>query len=108
MDRKCLPSATQMKKKIPLRFKKIQNIGIIIDCTIFYCAHPRSFHRQGNLYWSYTSHTTFGFISDAFECSISDREIALQSGLLDKLHKGDLVLVDRRFTIKDLLKREQI
>ena len=81
------------RKKSPLRFKKSQNIRIIIDCTEFFCAQPRSFHRQGNLYSSYTSHTTFGFISDEFECSISDREIPVQSGL----HRGDLVLADRRF-----------
>ena len=59
----------------------------------------------GNLYSSYKSHTTFGFISYAFECSISDREIVIQSGLLDKLHRGDLVLADRGFTIKDLLNK---
>ena len=106
MDRRCLPSASQMKIKIPLRFKKSQNIRIIIDCTEFFCAQPRSFHRQGNLYSSYTSHTTFGFISDAFEYSISAREITIQSGLLDKLHRGDLVLADRRFTIKDLLNKK--
>ena len=106
---KCLPSASQMKKKIPLRFKKNQNIRIIIDCTEFFCAQPRSFHRQGNLNSSYTSHTTFGFISDAFsECSISDREITIQSGLLDKLHKGVLVLADIGFTIKGLLNKKQI
>ena len=94
-------------KKFCFALKKNQNIRNIIDCTEFFCAQPRSFHRQGNS--SYTSHTSFGFISDAFsECSISDREITIQSGLLDKLHRGDLVLVDRAITFKDLLSKKQI
>ena len=98
-----------MKKKNLLCFKNNQNIRIIIDCTEFFCAQPRSFLRQGNLYSSYTSHTTFGFVSDAFsKCSISDREITIQYGLLDKLHRGDLVLADRGFTIKDVLNKKQI
>lgn len=43
------------------------------------------------------------FISDLFEGSISDEEIVKQSGFLDKLEPGDLVMADRGFRIKKLL-----
>jgi hypothetical protein len=46
------------------------------------------------------------FISDCFEGSMSDRESVLQSGFLDYIEKGDLVLADRGFQIGDLLSKK--
>jgi hypothetical protein len=46
------------------------------------------------------------FVSDAFEGSISDRDIVSKSGFLEKLNAGDLVIADRGFLIKDLLHRK--
>ena len=43
------------------------------------------------------------FTSDAFEGSISDREIVTKCGFLDHIDRGDTVLADRGFTIHDLL-----
>ena len=43
------------------------------------------------------------FISDAFEGSISDRDITVKSGFLEYIEAGDVVLVDKGFTIEDLL-----
>lgn len=43
------------------------------------------------------------FVSDAYEGSISDVEIVKQSGFLDHLEAGDLVLADRGFTIREIL-----
>ena len=42
------------------------------------------------------------FVSDCFEGSISDRQLTIDSGVLDKLVPGDVVLGDRGFTIADL------
>ena len=43
------------------------------------------------------------FCSDLFEGSISDRQITIDSGFLDFIEAGDLVLADRGFVIHDLL-----
>ena len=42
-------------------------------------------------------------MSNLFEGNISDKELAIQSGLLDCLEEGDSVMADRGFNIGDLL-----
>ena len=44
------------------------------------------------------------FVSDAYEGSISDREIVQKSGFLDPIIPGDVIVGDRGFTIDDLVK----
>ena len=41
------------------------------------------------------------FVSDLYTGSISDKEIIIQSGFLDKLSKGDGVMADKGFLIQD-------
>ena len=72
---------------MPVRFKRYKNIRCIIDCTEFFTQRLRHFQRQGNLYSTYKAHTTYKvlvavapngaimFVSDAYEGSVSDREI---------------------------------
>ena len=43
------------------------------------------------------------FISPPYEGSISDKEITKQSGLLDHIDDGDVLLCDRGFLIDELL-----
>lgn len=43
------------------------------------------------------------FISDLYEGSISDRDLVIASGILDKLERGDSVMADKGFEIEDLL-----
>lgn len=100
---------------LPSCFKNLKGIRIIIDCTEFCVEQASYFEPQGHLYSSYKSHGTYKvlvglsptgavmFVSDAFEGSISDVEIVKQSGFLDHLEAGDLVLSNRRFTIKKIL-----
>ena len=40
------------------------------------------------------------FVSDLFEGGIDDVNIFEQSGILDHIHPGDTLLVDKGFTIK--------
>lgn len=48
------------------------------------------------------------FISDGFVGSISDREIVIRSGFLDKVENGDAVLADRGFEISNLLESKGV
>jgi DDE superfamily endonuclease len=48
------------------------------------------------------------YVSDFFEGVISDRQIVVQSGFLDKLQPGDVVLADRGFVIRDLLNERHV
>lgn len=102
-------------RTLPSCFKKFKGIRSIIDCTEFFVEQASNFEQQGNLYSSYKSHGTYKvligisptgavmFVSDAYEGSISDVEIVKQSGFLDHLEAGDLVLADRGFTIREIL-----
>ena len=109
------PTKDIIARNLPACFKPFKGIRVVIDCSEFFVEQPANFEMQGNLYSSYKSHTTykvlFGiapsgaltFISEAYEGSISDVEIVKRSGLLDMLDRGDLVLADRGFTIKETL-----
>ena len=83
------------RQHLPKCFKKYKNIRCIIDCTEVHVQSPGNFEAQGNQYSSYKGHTTYKFlvaiapngailfVSDAYEGSISDKEIVRVSGFLD-------------------------
>lgn len=50
-----------------------------------------------------TQSGAISFISDVYESSMSDKDIFKESGILNKLNEGDLVMVDRGFNVRDLL-----
>jgi hypothetical protein len=93
----------------------LRKVRVVIDCTEIKTQCADNFKQQGNLYSSYKSNATAKiligtapcgscmFVSDAYEGSISDREIVVKSGFLDCIVAGDVVLVDRGFDIADLL-----
>ncbi|XP_002738809.1 uncharacterized protein LOC100367476 [Saccoglossus kowalevskii] len=110
------PSRDILKKSLPKCFKKYKNVRSIIDCTEIFVQTATNFQQQGNLYSTYKSHPTFKvgivgiapngavtYLSDLFEGAASDRNIVIESGFLDKLEPGDLILADRGFTIRDVL-----
>lgn len=114
------PSRQRLKPLLPACFRHFKNIRTVIDCTEFRVQTATNFEQQGNLYSNYKSHTTFKvlvamspnggimYVSDAFEGSISDKEIVIQSGFLDHLHPGDMVMADRGFLIRDILNERQV
>jgi hypothetical protein len=43
------------------------------------------------------------FVSELYGGSISDKELAQLSGLIDKLQRGDAIMADRGFNIQEML-----
>ena len=109
---KMFPTREVMRAKC---FKKYKNLRVIIDATEFFVQSPTHFEEQGNMYSSYKAKCTFKvligiaskgscvFVSNAYEDSISDNQLTIQSGFLDHINPGDLVMADRGFTIRDIL-----
>ena len=109
-------SRRKVNKLTPECFKvSYPTTQIIINCTEILIKTPSSLARQSVTQSSYKNHNTVKvligiaphgyvtFVSDIYEGSISDQAITEESGLLQLLEHGDLVMVDKGFDIKDLL-----
>ena len=101
--------------KVPKEIKHIKNLRAIIDCTEFYIQKPSRPSSQRSTHSSYKSSNTFkllvsispimhfNFVSPLYTGSISDKEIVRESGFLEHLESGDVVMADKGFNIQDLL-----
>ena len=101
--------------RVPKPFQSFSNLRGIIDCTEFYIETPFRVASQRSTYSSYKSRNTFkalisispllhiNFISKLYTGSISDKEIVRQSGFLQLLNPGDLIMADKGFNMQDLL-----
>lgn len=117
---KMFPDCSVLKKFTPKSFRGFKNVRCSVDCTEFFVQMPRNFSRQGNLYSNYKHHHTFKcliavapngtavFVSNLYEGAVSDRDIFEKCGILNHLNPGDLILVDRGFTVEDLLMSRQV
>ena len=109
------PNRVVLKTVAPAVFRKFKNIRCSIDCTEFFCEVPQDYGRQGNTYSSYKHHCTMKcliavtptggacFVSHLYEGSIDDVRIFQESGILDFIKPGDSILVDKGFTVQELL-----
>lgn len=109
------PSKDIIAANMPECFKKFPDTHVIIDCTEFFIEIPSSLVNQAITYSSYKSHNTFKllvgisptgvvtFLSKLWGGNASDKQIVKESGFLNLLKKGDSVMADKGFTIKDLL-----
>ena len=73
----------------------------MIDCTEVKIQGSSNFDQQGHMYSSYKQTQTMkaligvtpggaaAFVSDAYEGSISDKEITMKCGILDYVNPGD-------------------
>lgn len=110
------PSKDQLFEYMPPVFKTMYpRLVSIIDCTELQMESPSSLDKKSLCYSSYKSRTTLksligitpsgvvSFCSDLYCGSISDPEIVKRSGFLEYLERGDYVMADKGFTIRDEL-----
>lgn len=101
----------------PKVFRKTEysNLRCIIDCTEFFVQKPSLPSSQRRTFSHYKAHNTFkvlvsmsplchlNFVSKLYTGSVSDKQIVRQSGFLDFIEPGDIVMADKGFNIRDLL-----
>jgi len=112
---------SKIKKYMPDCFKGLySDVRVIIDCTEIPLEKPSDFECQAATYSTYKHCNTVKalvgispsgvpiFISKAYEGSISDNDITLKSGLVEKLERNDAVMADRGFTGRETLAKHYV
>ena len=119
MKNAMFPTRDLLQSSLPKVFKSFKNVRCSVDCTEFFCQTPRDYGQQGNVYSSYKHHTTMKaliavtpkgaacFVSDLFEGSVSDVDIFERCGIIKHIEPGDVLLVDKGFTVQDQLLSRQ-
>ena len=88
---------------------KYMNLRGVVDCTEVYIEKPSlpsSQYKSYNTFKLLVSLSPichFNFVSNLFTGCISDKELVRQSGFLDALEEGDVIITDKGFNIQDLL-----
>ncbi|XP_068691524.1 uncharacterized protein [Montipora foliosa] len=110
-----IPSREKNVLCAPSSFSEFTSCRIVIDCTDVEIAAPGLMSQQNATYSSYRGMNSFKvivgvapnavitFVSKLYPGSISDKAIVQQSGLLNHLVAGDMVLADKGFLIQDIL-----
>lgn len=115
------PDRDTIRQKLPRSLKGYPNLCCTIDCSEIFIERPRDLETQALTWSDYKKHNTIkflvgiapngmiSFLSKVWGGRASDQHITRQSGFLDKLEPGDLVLADRGFPIReDLLMKGQL
>lgn len=98
---------------MPAQFKDLYpTTRVIIDCTEFPKEKPSDPDTQRTTWSTYKNRSAFKllvgvrpsgaiiFLSSLFGGSISDNEITLSSGILNKLDEGDSLMADKGFMVE--------
>lgn len=114
------PSKELIRRKLPRAFKNYPDTRVIIDCTEMFVEKPSSPYAQKATWSEYKQHNTiktlvgitpngyFSFLSKFWTGNTSDRKITQESGLVDLLEEGDVVMADKGFNIRDILTKKQV
>ena len=116
----CLKTIENSHAHMPDRFRRLPNLGAIPDRTEIFIDAPKDLTLQHLTWSSYKHHNTAkllialtansqtAFISEMYGGTRSDKEITLDSGLLDLLDTNDMTLVDKGFQLKNECKEQNI
>ena len=107
------PTKDQINISKPARFSSVPDIRAIIDCTEIFIETPKDPNLQ-NITWSNYKHhntakllvacapnSTITFVSAAYGGRVSDKNITIHSGFLDKCDEHDMLQADKGFNIFD-------
>ena len=101
------------------KFFKFPRTRIIIDCTEIKVQKPTGPSAQKVTWSDYNSSNTFKllvgisptgaftFVSKLWSGGISDRNITVKSGLVDKLEPNDDCMAERGFNIRNLVTKKR-
>ena len=111
-----IPSRDKNKLSAPSSFSQFGSCRVVnLDCTDIEIATPGLMNQQNSTYSNYRGMHSFkvivgvapngviSYVSNLYPGSISDKAIVQQSGFLNHLTAGDMVLADKGFVIQDLV-----
>ncbi len=108
------PSRDIVQHNMPSIFKQLSpNCRCIIDCSEIFVETPTRLDARAKTYSNYKKHNTvkfligitpcgtISFLSQSWGGRVSDQNLTQQSGFLNLLDPGDLILADLGFTVEE-------